>query len=70
MRASLALRRRAALADVAQLNLDLESYNENNYRGETVPPMDYNFNIDLEETRLPTHYPIEGPETDDDGETV
>ncbi|MEX2051611.1 MAG: hypothetical protein WD944_10320, partial [Steroidobacteraceae bacterium] len=36
MRASLALRRRAAPADVAQLNLDLESYNENNYRGETV----------------------------------
>jgi hypothetical protein len=70
MQASLALRRRAALADVMQLNLDLESYNENNVRGEAVLPMDYNFNIDLEEGKLPTQYPSEGPETDDDDEPV
>jgi hypothetical protein len=70
MQASLALRRRSALADVVQLNLDLESYNENNVRHETVPPMDFDFNKDLEEITLPTHYPVEGPETDEDGEEV
>lgn len=70
MQASLALRRRAALADVQQLNLDLESYNENNVRGETLVPMDFDFNKDIEESRLPTHYPEEGPQTDEDGEGV
>lgn len=70
MQASLALRRRSALADVTQLNLDLESYNENNLRGEIIPPMDFDFNKDLEEARLPTHYPEEGPDTDEDGEGV
>jgi hypothetical protein len=74
MQASLALRRRSAFADVQQLQLDLESYNENNVLGEQVPAFDYNFNVDLEEARMPTHYPEEGPAddpaTDEDGESI
>lgn len=47
--------------------------NENNVRGEQVPDFDYNFSIDLNEARMPTDYPEEGPDdpaTDDDGESI
>ena len=70
IKASFALRRRAALSDVKQLSLDLESYNDNNILGEKLQPMDFNFNRDLEEGRLPTTYPEEGPDADEDGEGV
>ena len=70
MQASLQLRRRAALADVVQLSFDFESYNENNIHGERLPEMDFDFNKDLEEIKLPTDYPSEPPETDDDGDGV
>ena len=70
IKASFALRRRAALSDVKQLSLDLDSYNDNNLFGATLPPMDFDFNKDIEESRLPTTYPEEGPETDEDGEGV
>jgi len=64
IQAALQLRRRMALADVVQLNIDFDSYNENNVLGETLEPMDFNFNEDLKEKRLPTTYP-EGPEDDE-----
>jgi|SRR5579862_1693792 len=65
-RASFALRRRAALADVSQLHFDFLSYNENNYLGEHLDPLDFNFNADLEEMAQPTQY--EDPEDDEDKE--
>ena len=68
MRAALQLRRRAAVADVIQLDLDFESWNDNNRRGETLPAMDYNFNPDVEESKLPTEYLENGPEDDFDEE--
>ena len=66
MQASLALRRRSALADVQQLDIDFHSYNDNNKRGEKLPPMDYNFNKDLEEMKLPTTYEEPDDELDDE----
>lgn len=62
MKLSLSLRRRSALKDVAQLELDLQSYNDNNKFGETLDGFDYNFNKDLEEGAMPTDYPLEAPE--------
>lgn len=61
MRVSLALRRKSALNDVAQLQMDFESYNENNKHNATLTPMDYNFNTDLAEGSMPTEYPDENP---------
>ncbi|HEV8336898.1 MAG TPA: hypothetical protein VGR67_10810 [Candidatus Polarisedimenticolia bacterium] len=66
MQASSQLRRRAALADVHQLSLDLDSWNENNIHREKLPPMDFDFNKDLDELSRPTHYPVESQEDDFD----
>lgn len=73
MRLSAALRRRAALRDVIQLQLDLDSYNENNKFGEKIPDPDYNFNPDVMENKMPTDYPTEPPQGygfDDDFEAA
>jgi hypothetical protein len=70
MRASLQLRRRAALADVMQLKFDFDSYNENNRQGGSLAPMDFDFNKDIDELSQPVTYPNEAPnEGDDDDET-
>jgi hypothetical protein len=69
MRAALQLRRSMAVADVVQLSIDFDSYNENNVLGETLEPMDYNFNEDVAEKKLPTVYP-EGPEDDEIDEEI
>lgn len=66
MRQSLALRRRSALADVLQLKLDFESYNENNKFNETIPAFDFDFNRDIAEAEMPTDYPNEAPDGEDD----
>jgi hypothetical protein len=66
MKASLALRRRSALSDVRQLNIDFESWNDFNRHGETLEPMDFDFNKDLAEEAQPTHYPVEAPPDFDD----
>ena len=74
MRQSCSLRRRSALRDVLQLKLDFDSYNENNKFGVELPPLDFDFNKDVEEMSLPTFYPLEAPEDeldindDDDNE--
>lgn len=68
MRQSAQLRRRAALADVAQLELDLDSYNDNNIWGVKLPPMDFNFNPDLAERKMPTQYPDEAPDAESEGD--
>lgn len=57
MRLSLQLRRTAAFHDVRQMDLDFQSYNDNNVYGEKLAPMDYNFNHDVQEANLPATYP-------------
>lgn len=64
-RASFALRRRSALADVRQLHFDFLSYNDNNLSGEQLDPIDYNFDKDIAELSQPTTYG-EGPVLGDD----
>jgi hypothetical protein len=70
MRLSLQLRRTAAFHDVRQMDLDFQSYNDNNVYGETLAPMDYNFNHDLQEANLPATYPsapsFDGDDEDDE----
>lgn len=58
-RASFALRRRSALADVVQMHFDWLSYNDNNVLGETLDPLDVNFQKDIAEMEEPTTYPDE-----------
>ncbi len=62
MQLSCALRRNMALNDCQQLELDLRSYNDNNLHSATLPKLDYNFNVDIEEGDLPTSYPATPPE--------
>ena len=69
MRASLQLRRRAALADVMQLKFDFDSYNENNRQGDSLAPMDFDFNKDIDELSQPVTYPSEAPNENDGEET-
>jgi len=68
MRVSGQLRRKSAYADVRQLTLDLESWNENNRYGDTLPIPSFNFDKDLEDAQHPTTY-IEDP-SDDGDDTV
>ena len=73
MRQSMQLRRRAALADVVQLKIDFDSYNENNIFREAIEPLDFDFNKDIEEMKMPTEYPDTGlaeDGTDFDGTDV
>jgi hypothetical protein len=67
MQAALQLRRQMAFRDVVQLSLDFDSYNDNNLVGASLEAMDFDFNKDLAEAKLPTTYPSDPPaETDDD----
>ncbi len=66
MQLSFALRRSMALSDCQQLELDLRSYNDNNIYKETLPKLDYNFNLDIEEGDMPTTYPSAPPPDEDE----
>jgi hypothetical protein len=70
MRISFSLRRRAALADVVQLEFDFEYWNAHNKFGEILPPLDYNFKPDVEEAKQPTEYPNEPPEGDEEDDIL
>jgi len=67
MRLSLGVRREGIFNDVFQLDTDRSSYNDNNVFGATLQ-MDFNFNLDLEERRLPGEYPPDLPDDDDDND--
>jgi hypothetical protein len=69
MELSLKLRRFAAWRDVQQLHIDFESYQDNNVYGAKLEPMDYDFNKDLAESKMPTTYPG-GPLDDDDDDDL
>lgn len=68
MKQSLQLRRRAAVQDILQLDLDFHSYNDNNVFSAKLPPMDYDLNKDVAEAKLPTIYPSEAPSELEDKE--
>jgi hypothetical protein len=60
-------KRKAALHDVMQLDLDFESWSDNNVFRDSLDRPDYNFNTDMEELKQPTVY-LESLENDDDAE--
>jgi hypothetical protein len=68
VRQALALDRRQALATVKQMKLDFDSYNDNNEFGATLPPLDLDFNRDIEEMDMPVEYDPDpyGDEDEDD----
>lgn len=67
MRTSLSLRRRAAVADVWQLKLDFDSYNDYNNLGAKLDDMDFNLNKDIAELQASGEWP-EGPTVEEDGD--
>jgi hypothetical protein len=56
MRLSFGGHRNRILAECKQLSLDFESYNENNAFGITLPPIEFNFTRDIEESKMPVQY--------------
>ena len=50
------LQRRLAVENASQLDLELESYNENNVVGAVVQKIDWNLTTEIEERKLPTEY--------------
>lgn len=62
------LERRILVENAVQLTLDLESYNDNNIYGATVPSIDWNIGKDMDERNLPTEYDPDpyGDQDDDD----
>jgi hypothetical protein len=68
MRVAFQQRRLGILADVKRHKADVDSYNDNNRFGVTLPLYDYNFNVDLEEAELPTEYDEDSVEIDFDDE--
>jgi hypothetical protein len=66
VRQALALDRRQALTTAVQMKIDFDSYNDNNEFGATLPPLDLDFNRDIEEMSLPHIYNPEPFDEDDD----
>ncbi len=62
MRMSFTQNRERIVKDVKRHSVDVDSYNDNNLYGVTIPPYDYNFNVDLEEAKMSGTY------NDDDDE--
>jgi hypothetical protein len=56
MRMSFMHHRNRILSECKQLALDFDSYNENNAFGTTLPGIDFNFEPDIEEARMPVQY--------------
>jgi hypothetical protein len=69
MHKSLQARRRQALGDVIQLDMDRLSYNDNNLFGANLD-MSYHFDEDLAELQMPTEYPEGGDGQGDDAPTT
>lgn len=64
MRISFQQRRQSMVGDAKQHHTDVESYNDNNPYGVTLPLFNYNLDTDLAELEMPTEY----PDTKPDGE--
>ena len=62
-------RRRAAVADVFQLKLDFDSYNDFNHHGAKLDDLDFNLNKDIDELLASGEWP-EGPEDDEDDDPI
>ena len=61
-------RRQYLLSGCKQHKLDFDSYNDNNKFGAALLPVSYNFDADIEESSLPTTYPAERSEGEEDDE--
>jgi len=68
MRMSFQQRRKGILYDCVQLRTDSESYNDNNKYKVQLLPLDFNFNLDLEEMQQSTEYPEVPQEADADND--
>ena len=60
------LERRLAVENAVQLTLDLQSYNENNELGVSLPGLDWDIGKDMDEMAQPTEYDPYGDEDEDD----
>lgn len=69
MRTSPSLRRRAAVADVFQLKLDFDSYNDLNNHGAKLDDQDFNLSEDIDELLASGEWPA-GPEDDEDDDPI
>jgi len=56
MRISFQGHRNRILSECKQLSFDYDSYNENNLFGETLPPIEFDFTADIEESKQPLQY--------------
>jgi hypothetical protein len=59
------MERRLAVENAVQLDLELDSYNDNNIFGERINSIDWNLSPDIEEKGLPTEYDPYGDEDED-----
>lgn len=66
MRISLQQRRQYLLSGCRSHKTDRASYDDNNKFGATLPPFSYNFEPDLDEMELPTEYPDEPGDDDEE----
>lgn len=60
------LQRRLAVENAVQLDLELDSYNENNVVGAAVRKIDWNLTTSLDERNQPTEYDPYGDEDEDE----
>ena len=56
MRLSFSGHRNRILTECRQLSLDFDSYNDNNPFGASLPPIEFNFTRDIEESKMPLQY--------------
>ena len=68
MRMSFTQNRERIVNDVKRHSTDVDSYNDNNLYGTAIPTYDYNFNIDLEESKMSGTYNDDGDDMSGDGE--
>jgi hypothetical protein len=66
MQVSFQLRRRQGRADMIQLDLDWESYRDNNIHGAALPPINADFTQDILDSKQPTTYQDEPSDSDGD----
>lgn len=62
-RASMGIRRRGYRSGILQCDRDNQHYNKHHNPGDSID-LDWNFNPDVQENRMPTEYPDAPPEED------
>lgn len=64
----LKLRRTWAYKRTEQIEIDWESYNDNNIYGAKIAPLDFNFEQALQDAKMPTEWSDNPPDDEDDDE--